>query len=313
MYVEERKDLGTEIKTRTLMQQEICLSIDNWISSEYGILNFSKTLREYFKLEKGKVHGALCRQIATSRIEVIAFDKTARHLGFSPISITFEEDSWNTTNQEKISLLKMPVIIGYDKKGNPIIQYEKIIDFPKSGTVLKSILIEKETLPRYHRRIRENIIPEHQDINIGNFFNYCLKNSVKKPEYVYEDQEGLAIKKLTCDADLSKSRPPAEWYYPLYLAMFCSGEMVLFETYENSSKEIEKIKNTFLEAVNKIKDNCGVYPLVIKIPTSKELLFYPKNIQLQRINTPLSDNCEEIFKCFADQIISMKKANCLSS
>lgn len=307
MYV---NDLNYEIKQRALIQNEIEASIDDWIKSNWGIEGFSRKIKEYLSLKEDGVYGALCRQIATNRIEDLSFYATSREIGIEPISITFESDSFSTVNQDKISLLKRPIITGYDKKGNPIIQKKKLIDFPKEGTILKSIDVLGKSLPEYHRLIRQSILPNYKEADIGEFFNYCLREAKNKPDHVYEKVGDIAVKKPIDEADLSLSRPPASWYYPLYLSMFVSGKMVLFETYEDPNKEVEKIKGTFKDAIDQIKNNCGFYPLIIKTSSSKEMLYYKESIDWENISSPpLSKNCEEIFKHFAEQIISSKKVN----
>lgn len=58
-------------------------------------------------------------------------------------------------------------------------------------------------MPEYHRLIRQSILPNYKEADIGEFFNYCLREAKNKPDYVYEKVGDMAVKKPIDEADLS--------------------------------------------------------------------------------------------------------------
>jgi len=74
-------------------------------------------------------------------------------------------------------------------------------------------------------------------------------------------------------------RPCADWYYGMYLSMFLNGSMILFETYDNETGGVPKIRAKFEREMESIKSAVGVYPIVVKIPPlTKDMLHVNKHL-----------------------------------
>lgn len=307
-YILGRKELAEEIIRRRQVGTELKEKINDWAASRWGISNFYGMVNQYFPVENGITYGALCRQLATARVEEAAFQMTVRHLGMEPMNLTFEEDIFVTDSHDKRHLIKVPWIKGQAKNG-PIVRHRKITDFPQNGTPLRSILVGHETLPDYHRWLRRQAFGDScaRQFDASGLFSSLLCAAETKPRYVYEN----GAKKNTENADLTCSRPPAEWYYPLYLSWFLTGNMILFETYDNPEGNVGPIKRHFCRTMDLIKKEIGLYPLVVKIPPLNLPMMYinealfgtPWQQQIHPLNG--EDAILGIFEDFARQIISL--------
>lgn len=320
-YIHESKDLASAIEARQEKQEQIAEKIDEWVFSKWGIANFSHLFESSLKLPQSYTYGTLCRQVATARIEEVSFSLTCKSLGLKPLDLTYHEDAFSTNNGDKVHLIKLPLITGHSKNGSPIVKYKKIVDFPQAGMLLNKISIDGNgtNLPKYHRNLREdtfgNDIP--LEIDIGSTFKKYLRDCTSQPEYLYEDIDGIRVKKNVSDGyELSRSNPPADWYYPLYLLGFMTGKMVLFETYENPKGNVCDIKKHFCCAMDMIKEEIGLYPLVVEIPPLQlpmmyinEALIEKDNWQTELIYPSIGKNSRiiEVFQNFADQTISLRK------
>lgn len=317
-YVTETSRLASEIESRLLRQTQIEEKIDEWVCSEWGIPQFSKTLNDFISLSSAGTYGVLCRQVATARVEEVSFYMTCKHLGLTPMNITYTGDVFNTRNKDKVHLIKLPIIKGHSKNGDPIVEYEKIVSFPTAGRILSSISIDGNgtNLPKYHQNLRGEIFGSNcpNQIDIGKAFREYLVSASNKPEYVYEDHNGQEVRKTVHEADLGNSRPPADWYYPLYLLTFATGKMVLFETYENPEGEVGKIREHFRKTMDMIKAGIGFYPLVAEIPPLKlPMMYINQALQGMEWESKLyqpsfGGNCKivDIFEDYANQTIALR-------
>ncbi|MDD4409782.1 MAG: hypothetical protein PHW52_03985 [Candidatus Pacebacteria bacterium] len=319
-YITKANDLATQIRARQEKQDELEKRIDTWVYSEWGIENFTGLMSDFVPDRGNGPCGVLCRQLATIRVEEISFHMTCKHLGLDPMNITYVEDVFNTRNKDKVHLIKLPWITGHSKNGNPIVKYEKITQFPTAGRVLSSISIDGNgtNLPKYHHQLRmatfDDCPSEEADISMA--FKTFLRSARNKPFYVYENVDGHEVRTLTRDSSLINARPPAEWYYPLYLLSFMTGKMVLFETYENPEGEVGKIREHFQHTMDIIKEGVGVYPLVVEIPPLKLPMMYINQAVISndwksRILAPPQNggNIINMFNNYASQVIALKKNN----
>jgi len=319
--VQENKDLISEIKIRKENSEEIIRRIDKWVSLKWGILNFSSLLDDSLNLSRYHTYGALCRQVATARIEEVGFSMTCKSLGLKPLDLTYNEDAFSTNNRDKVYLIKLPFITGHSKNGDPIVRYKKIVDFPQAGKMLNKISIDGNgtNLPKYHHNLRIKTFGQDipLEIDVGPTFKKYLSFAINQPEYLYEDVDGFRVKKVVADGYvLSRSNPPADWYYPLYLLGFMTGQIILFETYENPKGDVCNIKTHFCRAMDMIKKEIGLYPLVVEIPPLQlsmmyinEALFGKTNWQEKLSHLFLNEGGKiiDIFQNFADQVISLRK------
>ncbi|MCK9578013.1 hypothetical protein M0R01_00790 [bacterium] len=321
-YVQDSESLAKEIMVRQENREQIEKRINDWVISEWGIPNFTSIISDVLPLQSDVPYGALCRQVATARIEEVSFSMVCKLLGLKSLDLTYNEDAFSTSNRDKVHLLKLPVIIGHSKSGQPIVKYQKIVDFPQTGKLLNRISIDGNgtNLPKYHRSLRiqtfGNDIPSEYDI--GPVFKRYLSEATNMPDYVYEDVDGIRIKKSSADDyDLSKSNPPADWYYPLYLLAFATGRMVLFETYENPEGLVCDIKEHFCHAMDMIRDAIGIYPLVAEIAPLKLPMMYINQALIERndwqqelvLPSKKQGKIVDLFQDLADQAISLRKNN----
>lgn len=320
-YITKTTELANAIRERKERSEQISKRIDDWVYSEWGIPGFSDMMSTLSpSQDHDGTYGVLCRQLATVRIEEVSFYMTCQSLGLKPMNITYVDDVFNTRNKDKVHLIKLPWIKKHSKNGDPIVEYEKIARFPSAGTVLSSISIDGNgtNLPKYHRNLRMatfgNDCPE--EVDIGKAFKVYLSAAENKPFYVYENIDGHEVKVPSAESSLIDARPPAEWYYPLYLLSFMTGNMVLFETYENPEGEVGKIREHFQHTMDIIMEGTGLYPLVVEIPPLKLPMMYINQAMIGRdwksqILDPPQNGGKIInmFNDFASQAIALRKDN----
>lgn len=316
-YITNSNDLAAEIKKREESANGIKLMIDMFADREYGIEKFSGIIENFFGLDRKKRYGILCRQVATIRVEEVCFYLACRKFMLDPVNFVFPGDAFSTRNSDKVHLIKVPWIAAHSEKGDPIIINVKYADFSKfEGLLLGNITLKESelTLPEFHQRMREQVFSQEcpPSRDIGELFKLYMAQASKKPAYVFQTEGKRSVKKPAETADLSNSRPPAEWYYILYLLNFMAGNMVLFETYENDRGDVPEIKKHFSRAMDAIREEVGLYPLVIKIPALTNEMMYC-NISLfdpdwiNRINIPDDDReIVPLFEELARQVIGLQ-------
>ena len=269
-YVTDKEALSAEIQTRKADKTRLDEQINVFAKKEFGISDFTGISEQNLFLSPCRPHGILCRQVATARIEEICSFLSCGYLGLSPVNFTFGIDTFSTRNADKVNLVKIRFAAGHSKNGQPLIRVEKIAD-PQNleGMILREIMVKDGiSLPEYHRRLRSRTFGQScpQTREIGALFSLYLRKAKKHPPWVFEINGLRTEKKAVSAANLYASRPPASWYYPLYLANFLSGNLVLFETYENKSGDVHKIKEEFRAAMDMIMDVIGIYPMVVETP-----------------------------------------------
>lgn len=319
-YITSKNELAQEIEARQKRSTEIKEKIDKWVFSEWGIEDFSDYISTLIPKKKNNPYGVLSRQVSTIRVEEISFYMTCKLLNFEPMNITYVDDAFTTRNKDKVHLIKVPWITSHSKNGDPIVKYEKIVKFPEVGSILSSISVDGNgtNLPKYHQDLRKVAYGENcpTEVDIGPFFKKTLYGADKKPNYVYERINGKAIKSHIDQANIEIANPPADWYYPLYLLSFMTGDMVLFETYENPEGEVGNMRSHFQSVMDSIKMGTGMYPLVVEIPPLQMPMMYVNKAVLcnnweSSIRYPSSSekNVFNIFDSFAKEIIALKESN----
>lgn len=269
-YFTDKKTLSAEILARKSDKTGLDKRIDMFAKKEFGISGFTEISEQNLILAPNRPHGILCRQVATARVEEICSFLSCKYLGLSPVNFTFGIDTFSTRNADKVNLVKVRFAVGHSKNGQPLIRVEKIAD-PQTleGIILREIKVKEGiSLPEYHRRLRSRTFGRScpQTREIGALFSLYLRKAKKHPPWVFEANGSRTEKKSVGSANLYASRPPASWYYPLYLANFVSGNLVLFETYENKNGDVHKIKEEFRAAMDMIMDAIGIHPMVVETP-----------------------------------------------
>ena len=180
----------------------------------------------------------LSRNIRTPNFESYRFLMMSKQVGLAPLFGEFTTDKFCTKNREKLYLAKIPVIMGQDKNGNDIIQYFKIINFPKSeGTPLDTMVtLWGENFVSFHHRIYESLYG-NGDVATFDFWS-CLKGNC-----------------------------PREKYEQTFALFTCHG--VLFENYlpygRNHKYEHAFTHNVILPAFHKVYETMGLKPLVVRL------------------------------------------------
>lgn len=318
-YVSRIGELKEELADRRQHREKYASLIDAFAKKEYGIADFAKISRQSLNLPGGRNYGVLCRQVATSRIEEAAYFIASRYLDLKPVNFTLTGDVFNSRNIDKVHLVKVRLITGHSASGLPIVCVQTLAK-PSAveGLILERIRLGKTALPDYHRNLRQKTflagIPETRDIGTL-LFNLYLKASTNRPPYVFVRDGDRSVKTATDGANLSCARPPAFWYYPLYLANFVSSNLVLFETYESQRGGVPKIKEDFKAAMDRVMDAAGIYPLVVKIPPLDETMLsinealygtdWPKKIVIPQ---NFSDDTVALFNLIANQVAAIKKS-----
>jgi len=276
MYIRTRKEMETLLKERKKFKKEISEKIDFWAEEHYGIKDFLAIRGKHMPFLKNEnaPYGFLARQIPSVCVEDVACFIGSKKIGLEPISMSFVQDNFSSSNAEKLNRVKIPwsrmteggkLIIRYEN-----ISTEKIPDI--ESFVLSGIpTASGETLPEFHAGLRQNVFgKEHRALDISGFWSDCLKESKNKPEFVYETGSGKAkkifLKNVSGEIIHKNIRPPSSWYYPLYFSCFLDGSMVLLETYENPNGEVYEAKKLFVRTMNEMKEIVGEYPLVLEIP-----------------------------------------------
>ncbi|GEM_PF-1131829 len=282
-YISDRANLAAEIRARKPVKEKLAMRVNAFAKKEFGIKDFTGISEQNLYLSPNRVHGVLCRQVATARIEEICSTLACDHFGLSPVNFTFGTDAFSSRNADKVNLVKVRFAVSHAENGQPIIRIDKIAD-PRilESMVLREIVVSDGLrLPEYHQRLRTKTFGERCPAtrDIGALFSLYLRRAKKRPPYVFEINGLRAQKKPLEEANLYASRPPASWYYPLYLANFIQGNLVLFETYENMNGDVHKIKEEFRSAMDMVMDATGVYPMVVQTPAL--------NLEMMTVNTAL--------------------------
>jgi hypothetical protein len=317
-YVRKKEGLEEELSSRQSEKAEYASRIDAFAQKEFGIADFTEISKNGLNLRDGQRYGVLCRQVATARIEEVAYLAASRYLNLAPVNFTLTGDVFNSRNIDKVHLVKLRLITGHSENGKPIVCVRTLAKpSDVEGLILNKILLGKVALPEYHFSLRQKTfsacLPPTRDV--GNLlFSLYLKAAKNPPSFVFVTDGARSVKKETCASNLETARPPAFWYYPLYLANFVLGNLVLYETYENKRGGVPKIREDFRAAMDRVKDAVGIYPLVVQIPPLDETMLSINEALygggwLDKIVIPenFSGDTVSLFELAAKQAIAIRK------
>ncbi len=286
-YVATEHALSEEITRRTERAPEIQAATDLFVSENYGIADFSALRDAHFSIDGDMERpvSILARQVGTINGEDVAHYLGSIRLGLEPVLWSFVGDSYTGGNHYKKSLLKQRWIEGFDRHGDFITTVKNVAIDP--GDVERRplddiICDDQRSLPDQHRALRERLFGNtYREVAADSLLSYCLQATDNPPESIFvKDSDGKYVEQpfnpnLLC----REVRPPADWYYPLDMCCYLDGRVILFETYENSEKGVDGVKEHFLEAVSFIEANIGQRPLIAEIPPlSDRYLQYNKRL-----------------------------------
>lgn len=287
LRIDKIEELRREIKNRTENREKIRARIDEYCERYYGIKDFSSIAEELFGEQQG-FGVCLSRQIPTVSIQHLAKHLFARWLtenGVSavPIALGFKADSFFFASDLKRSYCDIPYyeVFSATKRVVERCQVRKIIKGKErielDGRILGNIttVVEGKTLVSFHQDLRGQVLGEDRlEIDLSDFFQECLKKcldseSKEKPDYVFVEN-GNSKEKTVATENLNGHkilRPPAEWYYVLYLLLFLDGSRALL----SADKHSKKSEALYEKAINAIEKAIGFSPLIISIPKEIKL------------------------------------------
>lgn len=272
MYLREKDNLISEIEKREAKRGEIIEKVNEYVRKRYGIEDFLGLAARYFPaVPERTVHFILARHIASIKIEDVAhflfaeWWNQSNQLKAVPVWPTFLRDGFNGANWSKMSCVKIPWLDR--REGKMLIQNRKIIPKRLREKIQGMILSEIPTthgvsLPDYHLELREKVFGKTTVFDISEFWQECLKEAKSSlPVFTFVK---IGDKEVRENNITSQSRPPAHWYYPLFLSLFVDGRRILLETYENAPD----ISGLFYQTMEEIRKDIGLSPLVLETPYS---------------------------------------------
>lgn len=308
MYIKTKRELKSVLRERRMLSAEISKKINEWVMSSYGIKDFLAIRDKHMPFLNEKLCCAfLARQIPSVCVEDVSFFIGAAKLGLEPVWMSFVNDNFSSANSEKLNRVKIPWS-KVTEKGKLTIRYENIsgVTIPSiESSILSQIpTICGENLPEFHGKLRRKVFGEMElPLDISAFWKECLEKAGRKPEFVYESTNGKGCK-IILNGDSSKLdsrnvRPPSSWYYPLYFSCFVDGSAVLLETYENPDGQVPEARKLFLQTMEMVKKNTGVYPLILEIP--------PLTLEMRCLNKSIIESDDREWLSELNSKISLEK------
>jgi hypothetical protein len=276
------KKLLEEIRVRELNRDAIRKSINDFCFKEYGVCDFFAIADKYLQENTGSNVFKIClaRQVPCQNIEHLAINRLASFLTENGIEtmalpMAFARDSYTSSNEYKTSLAKIPHLFR-SRKGGLVVKRENILASHQRENVDGKILDRLETengisLVDFHYSLRKSIFGESDCfVDFSSFVKEIARQSVESgslnmPEYVFI-RSGIKEKKVRAsEADFSNGqdpRPPADWYYFLYLMLFLDGSCALASTIDEDPRVI----SWFTANIARIEEICGFKPLFVDTP-----------------------------------------------
>ena len=201
------------------------------------------------------------------------------------MTLSFYRDAYSPENHDKRCRVRIPWL-WHSKKGNMVVDGAYIASEPVSKIERKILGKIKTTsgllLPHFHAMMRVAVFGHsNPTLDVSLLHAESLKRATRRPEMIYRDIRGYdrigAIDSM--DESLECYRPPASWYYPLYLSWFLNGSMVLLETYENPDGGVPEAKKLFEQTMFTVQSATGFLPLVVEIPPlTPEMLYCNRHL-----------------------------------
>ena len=282
-HTQQPASIAHDVALRLAERDQIRQRLDAFMLRERGIPAFSTIVDRWMPPLSNSLALCLARQIPTASIEHLTVDGTARwlssHIASHAAVMGFRRDCW-VSNSYKQSLTVLPVI--QKVSGNvvhvrntkvvtpafrPNLQHLPVLSSipakfarPEWGLEIRGTLADLHHALRTRARGVEDTTPDFSFL-----WQECLHRSTKPPAYAFVDLGGYARKVQRWDMYASSYiRPPASWYYLLYLGMFLTGERALIAT--TIEEDDESIRMLFVESIAVLKEATGVEPLILWTP-----------------------------------------------
>ncbi|TSC79964.1 MAG: hypothetical protein G01um101425_441 [Candidatus Peregrinibacteria bacterium Gr01-1014_25] len=275
--------LAQEVDRRRSNSGRIRKAINDFAIHHRGVDDFAGRADRWMPSANGALTLCLARQIATVSLEHLCMELLERWLKPSlPVKaqiVEFRNDCF-ANNAYKQSLTSLPVLT-HLRKDKASFRCVKVV--PKdersrltSKSLLSSInarLTKQEwgvdfqgDLPGFHRALRRAAgLQNGSDFDISDFWSSCAREASRPPSSVFVDVGGKVERRATAPLHGNGYvRPPASWYYLLYLCLFVTGDRALVAT--TIEEDDESIRTLFLENIALIEEATGFAPLIVWLP-----------------------------------------------
>jgi hypothetical protein len=198
----------------------------------------------YFDLLDKTNNSMICRQIYGPRVDILYADYISKQAGINLIQLNYQNDNFTAGSYEKYSYVSPKII---DESLNvdelKLVSSNKKIKKMSNKKRLCDIMIDKKTLPEYHRDWINNIC------NIPNYDMSDLFNGKKANEY-----------------------------YPALLSLFLNNVLIEDFHYDKNDPNLTRFtENVFEPAYERVCNVFGVNPLIKSIPTKEYFDYYVKD------------------------------------
>lgn len=294
MYINDCDRLASVVLERLDEKAEIIRRRDEWVWRTYGIVDLSSIVARHMPFLVNKpntVFAMLARQIPGICVEDICATLMCDRLGFEPVAMSFERDVFIASNHDKLARVKIPWA-SLSRKGNIMVEYEHIARLDVNslaGMPLGRIEVSSGgNLTGYHQGLRTALFGERGYVpDISAMWNEVFLAAKNKPEFAYGiiagKEDKLRVGQALIEGPMAHElRPPSGWYYPIYLSLFLTGEMVLLETYDNPDGGVPEAKKLFERAMKEVENGVGYLPIVVEIPPLTRDLLQCKRVLVER-------------------------------
>jgi len=290
MYLKTITEVRRAVAERLARTGEIRLLTDRFAKRYCGIDDYMAKVEKHLPFLpgfSGRPFGILARQIASCNVEEVVCQMACLAMEVLPVTLTFTRDSFTSENHDKRARLYVPWI-WRSPKGKLVVNTTYIGDkdmgqferrpLDKIGTNLGL------PLPMFHSLIRRVAFGSTNGVyDVSKLHNETLVDAVRRPTEAYQCEKGRDQKvSVSGLSSFDGVRPPASWYYPLYLSWFLDGRMVLLETYDNPESAVPRAKILFEETMTAIERETGLKPLVAQIPPLSSRMLYCNRHLLER-------------------------------
>ncbi len=293
-YINRVGSFNEVLKRRRQDKGLIRSYVDDFVDKYYGIAGFSDLVQSHLPLPvqeaitRCQSVGVLARQVPGICAEDVAMYLLCSKLGLLPLALSFTRDTFVTMSHDKRHRVKIPWV-EWSKSHNPIVRYE---DISVGGIAsiercrLDSITVKNApSLISYHEGVRQQVFNGSYPMgDVSKLHGELLARATRHiPEAVYREvgkMDTLVNGSYTAEeARALIIRPPSEWYYPLYLSMFVTGELVLLDTYENPDGGVPEAKALFEKTMDGLVQEYGWMPLVVQTaPLCLDMMFCNRHL-----------------------------------
>lgn len=295
--VQRPSALLREVHERRARRTEIHRAINRCAERHRGIRDFADRADRWMPPGE-ELTLFLARQLATVSLENVGAERLTEWMALQmPVcvqTVEFVHDTW-AANAHKRSLIALPVITHVRDDGLTSIRSVRVVERAErlrlSRTPLLSSInaaLRREQwgvafegrLPDLHRTLRRAAgLTNGTDYDISDFWHQCVRATTKPPEWVFVATNGTAERKPYLPTFFDGYvRPPASWYYLLYLCLFLTGDRALLAT--TIEEDDESIRTLFTESIALLEREIGVTPLIVWMPHTSRRLRRPTGAPL---------------------------------